>query len=268
MLNKKLQKILITLASLLVLVPYANIIVHANDVVNSSSNGSLTEMVDQIYPSSPSPINLEIGNVADNKGVYIGWKYYTNAEFDKLNLKMKDESITVQTDGIEAEPRFLPVLAAIGVGAISLGEFIYAVGAFTAISACVISIASNLQNYIIQQDGRTTSVPINSPAGQEITKTLTPAQKAKIAQAKAKSPAKTPAKSGSFNPEKTAKKVLKRGNSSDKGYEQKDGSVWSKDRAGSNGHGGSTWKRYKNSRDFNNDKREGTYDGNGKRLRN
>ncbi|MDR3177558.1 MAG: hypothetical protein LBT96_01105 [Campylobacteraceae bacterium] len=48
------------------------------------------------------------------------------------------------------------------------------------------------------------------------------------------------------------------------GYKDKDGCIWSKDR---DEHGGSKWKKFNNKRDWNNGKREGSYDENGKRLR-
>ena len=52
------------------------------------------------------------------------------------------------------------------------------------------------------------------------------------------------------------------------GYERDDGSIWEKDRAGTRGHGGSAWKRWKNRRDWERGRpREGTYDKDGNRLR-
>ncbi|GAB2021874.1 hypothetical protein RyT2_09480 [Pseudolactococcus yaeyamensis] len=48
-------------------------------------------------------------------------------------------------------------------------------------------------------------------------------------------------------------------------YEDENGNIWSEDEGSA--HGGSKWKKYKNKRDFENDKREGTYDENRKRLR-
>ena len=50
-----------------------------------------------------------------------------------------------------------------------------------------------------------------------------------------------------------------------KGYVDSNGNIWSED-DGAN-HGGSSWKKYKNKRDFEKDKREGTYDEYGNRLR-
>jgi len=51
------------------------------------------------------------------------------------------------------------------------------------------------------------------------------------------------------------------------GWENEDG-LWSKDRAGDRGHGGSAWKKWKNKRDWEKGKeREGTYDKDGCRLR-
>ena len=113
-------------------------------------------------------------------------------------------------------------------------------------------------------------------AYNNITARLNEAQKAKLAAAKkanaakSKSKPKPKPKTGNFNPEKTAKKVLRKGNNrsaKNTGYEQKDGSVWSKDQSGGKSHGGSVWKKYPNARDFMNDKNIGTYDGNGKFLR-
>jgi RHS repeat-associated protein len=52
------------------------------------------------------------------------------------------------------------------------------------------------------------------------------------------------------------------------GWLQDDGSLWVKDRAGGNSHGGSAWKRWNKKRDWDRGKkREGTYDKDGKRLR-
>ena len=51
------------------------------------------------------------------------------------------------------------------------------------------------------------------------------------------------------------------------GWEDNDG-LWSKERAGGRGHGGSAWKKWKSRRDWEKGKpREGTYDKDGKRLR-
>ncbi|MBL1229821.1 hypothetical protein IW492_11320 [Enterococcus sp. BWB1-3] len=69
-----------------------------------------------------------------------------------------------------------------------------------------------------------------------------------------------------FNP-KAGSKIFRKNDRSKKntGYVQADGSVWSQD-VGDN-HGESSWKRYRNKRDFEKDRREGTYDIDGKRLR-
>jgi hypothetical protein len=49
------------------------------------------------------------------------------------------------------------------------------------------------------------------------------------------------------------------------GYEDEDGCIWSKDR---DKHGGSEWKKWNNKRDWKKGgQREGSYDGNGERLR-
>jgi hypothetical protein len=76
---------------------------------------------------------------------------------------------------------------------------------------------------------------------------------------------------GEFDP-KEGKKIKKGSgnNKDDTGYEQDDGSVWSEDKgrnSGNGSHGGSTWKKFKNKRDFEKGKREGTYDQYGNRLR-
>jgi len=69
-----------------------------------------------------------------------------------------------------------------------------------------------------------------------------------------------------FNPKEGKKK--KHPKTGEPGWEDKDGGLWSKDRAGGNSHGGSAWKRWKNRRDWERGRpREGTYDENGNRLR-
>lgn len=66
----------------------------------------------------------------------------------------------------------------------------------------------------------------------------------------------------------TQDKRVKNSRTGETGYEQDDGSIMVKDRAGV-GHGGSAWKRYKNKKEWEskNAQREGTYDENGNRLR-
>ncbi|MDR1008489.1 MAG: RHS repeat-associated core domain-containing protein [Campylobacteraceae bacterium] len=48
------------------------------------------------------------------------------------------------------------------------------------------------------------------------------------------------------------------------GYEDEDGCIWSKDK---DKHGGSEWKKFNNKRDWNDQKREGSYSDDGRRLR-
>ena len=52
-----------------------------------------------------------------------------------------------------------------------------------------------------------------------------------------------------------------------KGYVDSNESIWSEVQAGESSHGGSKWKKYKNKRDFEKDKREGTYNEDGQRIR-
>lgn len=72
----------------------------------------------------------------------------------------------------------------------------------------------------------------------------------------------------SINEAVSQEQRVKNNRTGETGYEQDDGSVMVKDRAGI-GHGGSVWKRYNNKREWEskNAQREGTYDENGKRLR-
>ena len=72
-----------------------------------------------------------------------------------------------------------------------------------------------------------------------------------------------------FNP-KSGKLIKRDGFAKGKrsrGFEDSNGDIWSEDEGGGSIHGGSKWKKYKNKEDFKKDKREGTYDENGKRLR-
>ncbi|MDN5097022.1 hypothetical protein O8C85_00560 [Aliarcobacter butzleri] len=64
-------------------------------------------------------------------------------------------------------------------------------------------------------------------------------------------------------------KRVKNSRTGEIGYEQDDGSIMVKDRAGDRSHGGSAWKRYKNKKEWEskNPQREGTYDEYGNRLR-
>ncbi|MGG5329881.1 hypothetical protein IGI46_001011 [Enterococcus sp. AZ163] len=73
-----------------------------------------------------------------------------------------------------------------------------------------------------------------------------------------------------FNP-KSGRRIKRDGRGSGKkgiGYVDSKGNVWSEDEAPvTDSHGGSKWKKYKNKRDFEKDKREGTYNEDGQRIR-
>jgi len=68
-----------------------------------------------------------------------------------------------------------------------------------------------------------------------------------------------------FDP--TSGRKRKHPKTGESGWEDNDG-LWSKERAGDRGHGGSAWKKWRSRRDWEKGKpREGTYDKDGTRLR-
>jgi hypothetical protein len=72
-----------------------------------------------------------------------------------------------------------------------------------------------------------------------------------------------------LNP-KSGKTIKRDGYGNDKkskGYGNSNVRIWFEDQAGAARHGGSKWKKYKNKRDFEKDKREGTYNEDGQRIR-
>ena len=66
---------------------------------------------------------------------------------------------------------------------------------------------------------------------------------------------------------------VKHPNDGSTAWEDADGRIWEKDKAGDRGHGGSKWKRWKNKKDWKKGRKkpkkgiDGTYDKDGNRLR-
>ncbi|MCD6631654.1 hypothetical protein LSG16_02235 [Lactococcus cremoris] len=150
-----------------------------------SFTGTLSDMIDQVYPSIAAAPKPSPKSFVSDDGVTINGQFYSNAEFDalldKMTLAPNAPDFTVDTNGqihFDYDLRIFPLAAPIFVAALPIIGKVFVTGATIIVGGLMINE--------------------NNKEWNKVTSRLNAAQRAKVeaekAKAKAKAKPKTPTK--------------------------------------------------------------------------